>query len=618
MGEALTGIDQLLITPDGKRLVCGGESLSVWDLATGKELGPDGGHRAGVGRVLFSPDGRALASVDQTLGLGLWDVATGKPLIPSLQGGGFRAVGLTFAADGRELSALGIDASARTWDLTTGRLVREFSAGGEATARAWQEPVGDYLSPYWDPPLDRCAIVSPDGRMLAVIEKGRAVRLWDTATGKEHSRLEHPARVTAMAFSPGGRYLATQEAERAIRLWDTRTGKERREWLSRGSGGGYPSFFFSPDDRFLGWDDGSGIHLRDLATGKEVGQFEGRLDYEQDVAFLRGSQVLACWDKDDKLGLRDVSKGTLVRTVLACAPGARRPSLIATPGGGALAYFPVEVERPVYSLRDILTGREICQTSGRLECFAVSPDARVLAQAGSRIVFRELATGAVVGQLDEAHRGRVKALRFSPDGRALATAGWDSTLLVWDYAAAVGFADPPRSLSAAELDGAWSDLAGKDAARAYKAIGALAGSGDRSVPFLGERMQPASAKEQETMRRWITDLDSDDFDAREKAVRELAKLWWEAEPALLDALLANPSAEARVRIERILSPGTRIGHWPSDALRKSRAVCALERTGTPAAREILGQLARGAAEARLTREAKASLERLAQRTKAAP
>jgi hypothetical protein len=56
----------------------------------------------------------------------------------------------------------------------------------------------------------------------------------------------------------------------------------------------------------------------------------------------------------------------------------------------------------------------------------------------------------------------------------------------------------------------------------------------------------------------------------------------------------------------------------SRRLRRDRALAVLERIGTPAAREFLQTLAEGMPEARLTQEAKASLERLARRTAANP
>ena len=134
-----------------------------------------------------------------------------------------------------------------------------------------------------------------------------------------------------------------------------------------------------------------------------------------------------------------------------------------------------------------------------------SPPLRSLGRVGTRIRGVALLKTGILG---------VKA-----SGRTLATAGWDGTVLVWGYAAAVGLGGTAHPLSATELEAAWSDLAGRDAARAYKAIGALAGSGDKSIPFLRERLQPTSVKDHEAMRRWVADLDSDDFDAREKATR---------------------------------------------------------------------------------------------------
>jgi hypothetical protein len=51
----------------------------------------------------------------------------------------------------------------------------------------------------------------------------------------------------------------------------------------------------------------------------------------------------------------------------------------------------------------------------------------------------------------------------------------------------------------------------------------------------------------------------------------------------------------------------------ADELRDVRAVEALEHAGMPEARRLLETLARGAAEARLTQEARASLRRLERR-----
>jgi hypothetical protein len=55
-----------------------------------------------------------------------------------------------------------------------------------------------------------------------------------------------------------------------------------------------------------------------------------------------------------------------------------------------------------------------------------------------------------------------------------------------------------------------------------------------------------------------------------------------------------------------------------DSLRMLRAIEVLEHIGTAEARELLQKLVEGAPEARLTREAKAALQRLANRPATAP
>jgi hypothetical protein len=112
-------------------------------------------------------------------------------------------------------------------------------------------------------------------------------------------------------------------------------------------------------------------------------------------------------------------------------------------------------------------------------------------------------------------------------------------------------------------------------------------------------------------------LDDDEFTVRERASAELAKLGEGAREVLEAARQTTKSAEVRRRAQELLDKLQ--GPVPSpEVLRSLRAVEALERIGSPDARRLLEELAGGAPPARLTQEAKASMERLARRLPTAP
>jgi hypothetical protein len=132
------------------------------------------------------------------------------------------------------------------------------------------------------------------------------------------------------------------------------------------------------------------------------------------------------------------------------------------------------------------------------------------------------------------------------------------------------------------------------------------------VPFLAKRLQPAPPLDTKRWRKLLDDLDSDDFGVRTAAERELERLVGGLDRSLLrGALAASTSLEVRLRLKRLLARATLLA--AGEPLRGVRAIAVLERIGSPAAIGVLRRLAGGEPKARLTGEAKASLERLARR-----
>jgi hypothetical protein len=135
----------------------------------------------------------------------------------------------------------------------------------------------------------------------------------------------------------------------------------------------------------------------------------------------------------------------------------------------------------------------------------------------------------------------------------------------------------------------------------------------QTVNWLSAQLQPTREVPADQLRALLADLDSDRFARRQEAFRQLAALADRVRPALRAALKGDLSAEQRRSIQRALAKLR--GVPPADTLRHLRAVEVLERIGTPQARRLLEKLARGAAEAWLTYDAKAALERSKRRAR---
>jgi hypothetical protein len=168
-----------------------------------------------------------------------------------------------------------------------------------------------------------------------------------------------------------------------------------------------------------------------------------------------------------------------------------------------------------------------------------------------------------------------------------------------------------------EIEALWTDLASADAARGYRALCQLAAVPRQAAALVKQRMRPAPTSDPRRLARLIHDLDDDRFTIREQATAELAALGEAAVPTLQEARKRQPSPEAARRLRQLLE------HCeeeipPPEQLRQLRSVELLEGIGTSEARELLAKLASGTMATRLSREARASLNRLERRLAAGP
>jgi WD40 repeat protein len=511
------------------------------------------------------PDGRTLVSTGQGGVIRLWDLKTGREATdPEAYEGRIKAA---YSPDGRFVAISDVRGRIDLWNLRDGKRLRTLQQEGPEVAQL---------------------TFAPDGKLLAAARKSGTVQFWQVPTGQPGAEWRHePLRgewfCNGLHFSPDGSRACVSDYPRQTRLVDVASGKLL--WTSVNS---YAEAF-SPD----------GTTLVVALTGPYLGTIDAATGRQRTRVKLN----LAI---SDQLG---------VMYRLAFSPDGRR--LAVAVDGGSLMLCDgrtcAETQRLVTG--EITPDREIKEMTGaklanEVRALAFSPDGKWLAAAGSdtAVYLWEAASGIEVLRL-AGHEAEVTTVAFSPDRRQILSCAADGECYLWDLQAKS--AAGPR----ATLGGLWTDLTGADAGRAHRAVRALAVD-PGAVEFLRRKLLPPVPPEAARMAKLLADLDSDSFDAREEAGRELERLGELAEAPLRKALAGQPSPEARRRMGALLEALNEEG-TPA-TLRTSRAMAVLEYAATPEAHQLLETLTRGVPESRLTREAKEALGRLSGRRSLQP
>ncbi|MEW6672968.1 MAG: PDZ domain-containing protein, partial [Thermodesulfobacteriota bacterium] len=120
-------ISSVAFSPDGRYALSGnwGGILTIWDIATGREVGTFKGHTDRVNAVAFTSDGKSILSSARDNTIRLWDAASGRETkVFSGHRGDINSLAVSGNAAG--FISGGSDGTVRRWDIGTGREIAQF------------------------------------------------------------------------------------------------------------------------------------------------------------------------------------------------------------------------------------------------------------------------------------------------------------------------------------------------------------------------------------------------------------------------------------------------------------------------------------------------------------
>lgn len=416
--ETFGGIFSVIFSPDGKRLAtCGTKGgIQIWDAQTGTQLVSCRGHFHWTWAIAFSPDGQYLASATDDCQVRLWEVESGRCL--QTCEGHINAVNtLAFSPDGKIIASSGQEGIIRLWHADP-----EISNPAIKTLEGHSERI-------W------AIAFSPDGQTLASGGEECLICLWDVDTGTCYAAWQaHDQWVRTLAFSPDGQSLASGSYDQAIKLWNIQsqacihTLRGHRQLVS--------AIAFSPGGHQLASSSfDRTLRLWDITTGNCLQTFLGHSSRVWSVAYHPIDHQIVSGGDDHATKFWDLKTGRCIKTLVGHTNAVL--SLGLSPDKRYLASGHEDQTIRIWDFKQGTIIQTLREHTNRVWSVAFQPntDQPLLASGSADYTIKlwNWLSGHCIQTL-QGHNSWVWHIAFSPNGQQLASSSYDRTIKLWDIA----------------------------------------------------------------------------------------------------------------------------------------------------------------------------------------
>jgi len=266
-------VTDLVFSPDGRFMASASwdNNVYIWEVMKVAIVDSLTAHNSAVFAVDWSADGKYIASAGWDLKICIWNARTYE-LEMTLEGNSARITDLAFTPNGKRIASASEDGVIMLWDLSTKGMISEFkseeksvvsidfsSDGKKIISSGWSKDIR-----MWDLDSNACTSVfqahlrgvndvcfNPEDNLLLSASEDNTAKLWMVDSAKVLSTLKrHKSAITAAVFSPNGEYLCTADKQGQIIVWDTY--KAQAVDVKRNAHQGQINVLtFSPDGEYL-------------------------------------------------------------------------------------------------------------------------------------------------------------------------------------------------------------------------------------------------------------------------------------------------------------------------------------------------------------------------------